>query len=171
MAHLSLEKVSTDCHRDVLRRLMEFYLYDFSSFMECFPNERGSFEDAPPFSYISNPKVDSYLVQVEGRLAGFVMVLLHSRLSGDPRVRDLNQFFILRSYRRNGIGTQAAHMVLRLYPGCWEVRCLESNTAAKAFWERTILRVVGDEFNQELITREHGLEVVYRFQIAAGVER
>jgi predicted acetyltransferase len=55
----------------------------------------------------------------------------------------VTEFFVLRGYRRRGIGTQIAHEVWRQLPGLWEVRVMESNTAARDFWAHAISILTG----------------------------
>jgi predicted acetyltransferase len=76
-------------------------------------------------------------------LAGFVLVKRGSEVSGDEDVWDVAEFFIVRGYRRRGLGMKVAHEVWRMYPGRWEARVMESNHSAKEFWERTINRFIG----------------------------
>jgi len=48
------------------------------------------------------------------------------------------EFFIVRGYRRQGIGMKVAHEVWRMFPGPWEVRVMQSNRTALSFWQRAI---------------------------------
>jgi predicted acetyltransferase len=75
---------------------------------------------------------------VDGQLAGFALVSKGSRVSADPRVWDMAEFFVARGFRKRGIGAAAAHEVWRRFPGPWEVRVVESNRAALSFWEVAI---------------------------------
>ena len=44
------------------------------------------------------------------------------------------RFFVLRRYRRDGVGTEVARQIWSRYTGRWEVRVMEANKAALAFW-------------------------------------
>ena len=48
------------------------------------------------------------------------------------------EFFVLRKYRRGGVGTDAARAVFARFPGEWQTRQQFVNEAAIAFWRRTI---------------------------------
>ena len=54
------------------------------------------------------------------------------------------EFFILRGYRRHGVGVRAARM---MYGGClqggWEVRVTDNNSVARAFWQRAVSEFTG----------------------------
>lgn len=68
---------------------------------------------------------------VDGRPAGFALVRLT-----DPT--ELAEFFVLRKYRRGGIGTAAAREVIARHPGRWAVGQIAANAPATAFWRRAI---------------------------------
>ena len=48
------------------------------------------------------------------------------------------EFFIARGYRHRGIGMAVAHETWRRFPGPWEVRVLDRNASARAFWRAAI---------------------------------
>jgi predicted acetyltransferase len=48
------------------------------------------------------------------------------------------EFFVVRGYRRRGVGTFVAHEVWKQFPGQWEVRVMASNDLAHRFWENAI---------------------------------
>ena len=56
--------------------------------------------------------------------------------SGPPH--DMAEFFVMRKYRRSRVGTEAARILFRPFPGSWEVRQLEANVAGSAFWRSAI---------------------------------
>lgn len=60
--------------------------------------------------------------------------------SGQPIDQALAEFFILRKYRRNGVGRRAANELLVRLPGTWELAVTDYNKPALGFWRR----VVGD---------------------------
>jgi predicted acetyltransferase len=53
-------------------------------------------------------------------------------------VWDMAEFFLLRRYRGQGIGTHAAHSVWQLFPGQWQVRVMEANAPALRFWAHAL---------------------------------
>jgi predicted acetyltransferase len=48
------------------------------------------------------------------------------------------EFFVMRKYRRLGIGRKAALALLTQFPGPWQVRQQLTNPTATAFW-RTVI--------------------------------
>lgn len=60
----------------------------------------------------------------------------------------LDQLFVLRKYRRRGIGARVARMLFDRYPGRWEVATVPGNQAALAFWPRVIGDYTGGDFRE-----------------------
>jgi predicted acetyltransferase len=67
-----------------------------------------------------------------------------SEVSGEERVWDMAEFFVVRGHRRREVGTQLAHEVWRRLPGPWEIRVMQSNVLACNFWKRTISIFTGE---------------------------
>jgi len=59
-------------------------------------------------------------------------------VSGDPRVMDMTEFFVVRGARRRGVGRSAACQLFALFPGAWEVRVMKVNERALAFWRASV---------------------------------
>ena len=89
------------------------------------------------------------LTRVDGRIGGFVLVS-PPFASVLPNEHAIAEFFVLRKYRRTGIGTAAARRCFRRFPGRWEVPVAHYNRPALAFW-RSVLTDAGgiDELSEE----------------------
>ncbi|MDF2439528.1 MAG: hypothetical protein JWN98_512 [Abditibacteriota bacterium] len=163
---IQLQATARD-QKPVLLRLMELYCYDFSEFLTWPLRADGTFCNPQRFEARWNDKrVGKYLVLVEGAIAGFVLVREGSPLSttalstslpasqtGDSALidplsnqsgtHDIDEFFIMRGYRRRGIGRIVARSTFELHRGPWQMRVLQENTVAQAFWRH----VIGDYTN------------------------
>jgi predicted acetyltransferase len=136
--------------------LLQFYMYDFSEFLGWDVADSGRFDHRSFDPWWTDADRHPFLVRADGRLAGMALVQ-----SGEPH--DMAEFFVLRKYRRLGVGTRAAHLLFAMFPGDWQVRQVAANTAATAFWRRTIPVPFVDDAN------EHG--PVQRFRIAGDAAR
>ena len=125
--------------RTVLGNLFELYLYDFSTVEEMPLGPQGRFSSPEMLQpYWEEPQRHPFLIRRDGAPVGFALVKRGSALAGDLEAMDLAEFFVLRGFRRSGIGRQAASLVWDRFPGRWVVRVLAANTAALAFWESAI---------------------------------
>jgi predicted acetyltransferase len=50
----------------------------------------------------------------------------------------MSEFFVLRRFRRSGVGRDAALQIFRMLPGPWQLRQLTGNPDATKFWRRII---------------------------------
>ena len=133
-----------------LRHLIDLYAYDFSALLglDVADDGRFAFRDLAPFW--TDDWRHAFLVRVGDRLAGFALVEDRSRLDGTAGVHDMAEFFILRKYRREGVGERAARLLFQRFPGRWEVRQRPENREATAFWRRVIERHTGGRFEDAL---------------------
>lgn len=127
----------------VVANLLEMYAHDFSEFHDVELGEDGRFVYPGLDLYWSEPDRHPFLVRVDDKLAGVILVRRGSRISGDAAVWDMAEFFIVRRYRRRGIGSRAAQQMWRRYPGRWEIRVMESNETARRFWPRAVAAFAG----------------------------
>ena len=125
----------------VFQNLFQLYTHDFSEFWAGtargdLPPD-GRFEPYPMDGYWTQPNWSAFLIRSDGALAGFALANDQPH-SGRPTGRSVAEFFILRKHRRGGIGRQAAEALFSTRPGVWEAAIVRKNTAAAAFWRRTV---------------------------------
>jgi predicted acetyltransferase len=101
----------------VLANMIELYAHDFSEFVDLKLGADGRFGYERLPLYWKEPGRHPFLIKAGGRLAGFVFVRRGSEISDDADVWDVAEFFILRGFRRLGVGTRAAHEVWRKFLG------------------------------------------------------
>ena len=124
--------------KPVLTNLMQLYLYDFSEVNGADVDEVGCFSYPYLDLYWTTPGYDPFLIRVDDRLAGFALINLHSRLHDVFDGHAIAEFFVMRKYRRLGIGRAAAMQLFDRFPGRWEVASFATNVPAQAFWRSTV---------------------------------
>ena len=117
--------------KSVVRNLLELYLHDFSEMTAADVDEHGLFGYDYLDHYWTEADRHPFLIRADGHLAGFALVR-----SGAPH--DMAEFFVLRKYRRGGVGLLAARALFAMFPGEWQVREMTANPGATAFWRRAI---------------------------------
>ena len=88
-----------------------------------------------------DPRRFPRLIMVGDEPAGFAIVHLT-----EDGVHDMEQFFVLRKFRRSGVGRAAAHAIFTAFPGRWEVEQIPANTVAQAFWRDVIAAFTQGDF-------------------------
>jgi predicted acetyltransferase len=150
--------------KPVLSNLLELYTHDFCDFLDLELRSHGRFGYKELDLYWTDPVRRPLLLYVNGKLAGFVLIKRSdSRIAGRI-VWDMTEFFILRSYRRQGIGTRVAHQAFRKFPGPWEVRVMESNRSAYSFWTHAIRMFAGEAVEPSRIRRDDIVWYVFSFE-------
>lgn len=135
--------------KEVIDHLMQFYLYDFTSYLDMDVNARGKFDDYPDLEMYWNHKDGkyAYLITYFNKPAGFALVEeLHNPFEGEYY---MTEFFIMKKYRRTGLGTWAANELFQRFKGNWKVTQVSSNTPAQAFWQKVISAYTGGDFRQK----------------------
>jgi predicted acetyltransferase len=144
---IALDPAATE-ERAVLDNLMQLYVYDWSEVLPLDVGDRGRFADYPLDPYFRDDWRHPFLVRVDGKLAGFALVSARSWLTGAAGVFDMAEFFVLRRYRRQGVGLAAACAAFDRFRGPWEVRQRDAATQATAFWRRAIAHYTGGRYQE-----------------------
>jgi predicted acetyltransferase len=121
-------KVQEACLEDktILHNLMELYAYDFNEFDQCDVSAHGLFGYDRLDRYWTEGGRYPFLVSVDDKPAGLVRVRTMDESKTDS-IRSIAEFFILRKYRRQGIGKEVAHRIFDRFPGQWNVAQVENN--------------------------------------------
>lgn len=141
--------------RPILRQLMELYQYDFSEFDNADLGPTGLYDYPYLDHYWVEPERTPFLVRVEGNLAGFVLVARYNYLTGLKDTWVIAEFFIMRKYRRKGIGEYVARFIFTQFPGAWQVGEIFENTVAISFWHSIISRYTQGDFREHQLNNEN----------------
>jgi len=141
-----------------LANLLQYYVYDLTEVVDSALGGDGRFVVPSLDAYWTDGWRHPHLVRVAGKLAGFALVQQRSRITGDETTWDVAEFFVMRRYRRQGVGTIVATRLFDSFRGRWEVRELKANHAATAFWRRVVGAYTSGNYEETLIDDErwHG---------------
>jgi len=170
--HPDLAKIdlipATPVHQPLLSNLLQLYIHDFSELipLELEPNGRFAYPDLP--LYWSETSRFPFLATVDGAWAGLVFIRHVESPEEEQSYWDMAEFFVLRRYRRRGVGTRLAHLAFKRFPGPWQVRVMESNAAATQFWRRAIEGFTGVSQSPTRSTIEGAQWWIFRFESRPG---
>jgi predicted acetyltransferase len=132
---------ATPADREVLRQLYELYCYDFSELTGDPIGANGRFT---PDNFLVDWWDGSFfpfLFKTDGNLSGLAFVGVGSYVQpGMFKHHLMDEFFVLRAYRRRGVGAWFARQLFERFPGVWEIGQIKKNTPATKFWRRTLER-------------------------------
>ncbi|SEL89097.1 GNAT family N-acetyltransferase [Paenibacillus sp. OK003] len=134
-------------HKSTLRNLMELYKYDFSEYDPEDVNENGLYEYVYLDHYWTEAGRYPFLFRVEGQLAGFALIREIESEQGTS-IYQMAEFFVMKKYRKLGVGAQAAIHVFNLFPGTWKVAEMETNEPAQIFWRKVIARYTDNKYQE-----------------------
>ncbi len=123
----------------VIAQLYELYTYEMTDLVDFDINDNGFYGNDELPLYWSEPSGrHPYLIFVGKKLAGFVLIQWGSPIAANSDVWDVSEFFIMRKFRKKGIGQFVAHQIWNKFNGTWQVRVWDNNKTAHVFWETTI---------------------------------
>jgi len=100
----------------IVRRLLHLYLYDLGG--ERWDVEADGAYGPPGWHrrFWRRRGSHHFIVRVGGRPAGFALVRDPADFAGTDAI-EISEFFVLRKYRRRGVGRRAAVKVLEAFSG------------------------------------------------------
>ncbi len=133
-------KQATSEDNITLERLFQFFAHDTSEYSGKEIGDDGFYHGLNDLEdYTGQSNYRTYLIQVDGNLAGLVVVRL------EEKINYLRHYFIVR---KQNIGLEAAHRIFDMFPGDWRVSTMDYNIPAIKFWEKTL-----DKFTNTCYTK------------------
>ncbi|MCL2753946.1 MAG: GNAT family N-acetyltransferase [Defluviitaleaceae bacterium] len=130
--------------RHVLQNMIGLYLYDMSEIdNELELNDDGLYDNPWLDSYWKEAERHPYLLTAGGKYVGFVLVR-----EIRPNVFSVAEFFIMRKYRKLGLGSVLMSKMFEFHKGKWEISTLASNTSSQHFWRKIIKNTSHGEYQE-----------------------
>lgn len=134
--------------KPILQNLMELYLHDLSEYDQADVNQVGQYEYSYLDLYWTEANRHPFIIRVGDKLAGFVLINCHA----DPIYKEFRwsvaEFFIMRKYRRIGIGSLVANHIFDMFPGKWQIAQIEGNLPAQKFWRKVISGITNGKYEE-----------------------
>ena len=154
--------------RQPLSRMLELYQHDMSDIWDQDLDLHGEY-GYPLDRYWLNPDCHPFVAMVNERYAGFALVDAAVRVGREGRWVD--QFFVLKKYRRAGVGRALAHSIFDALPGAWEMGQMLQNEPAQSFWRRVIAEYTGGAFTEQQVRNALWIGPVQCFRSTAAHRR
>jgi predicted acetyltransferase len=147
---MTLEIVETTIdHRVIVSNLYQFYLYDFSEMVGFAVEDNGRYEESDLAGCWVEPYIHTFLLKVDGEWAGLSIIFEphFSRYLGEYLAHyEMAEFFVMRKYRKRGVGRAFAKAMFDRYRGRWRVAELAANVYALKFWRQVIGEYTNGQF-------------------------
>jgi len=143
---------------------MSLYLHDMSEFAEFLKVEPdGCYKYNNLHLYWEKKELDAYFIKADTEIAGFILSNLAPYIP-DGCDRNIQEFFILRKFRRQGLGVKAASVFFKRFPGKYCVVQIFKNKPAIDFWHY-VYQVKNIKYTERQ-EYDHGIKVLaQRFSI------
>ena len=128
-----------------IQRMLELYQHDLSDIWNQDLDSHGEYGYALD-RYWDTEGFHPFVATVDGKYAGFALVNQAVRIGTLGYWMD--QFFVLKKYRHQGVGQLLAHSVFAALLGRWEVGQMPENLPAQAFWREVIRKYTGGRFKE-----------------------
>ena len=132
---------ATATDRLPLFRMLELYQHDLSDIWDQELDSHGEYGYSLE-RYWHDPNCHPFVALQNGNYAGFALVDGATKIANSGRWMD--QFFVMKKYRRTGLGNAVAKHVFSALPGYWEVGQMTNNLPAQRFWRQTIAEHTGN---------------------------
>jgi len=153
----------------LLSHLIELYLHDLSEVFPIDVGPDGRFGyDRLPLYFEEPERRFPFVIRANGHPAGFALVTRGSPVTQDPADLDMAEFFVVRRYRRSGVGRTAAFALWGRMPGHWIVRVSEGNRYGLPFWRKIIAEYTGGAFSARTLPGSPSPWLVLSFQSPRG---
>ena len=134
---IEVEKVTLE-NKFVLSQLIQLYHYDFSEFTDDDVNEFGLYDYKYLELYWTEVNRFPFFIKVDGKYAGFVLVRKITDEDLKTDYYSMAEFFVMKKYRKMGVGRVAAESLFDTFKGKWEASVVEENVTAHLFWKKVI---------------------------------
>jgi predicted acetyltransferase len=160
---------ATPADATLLGDLLELYAHELSdAFPDVVRGPDGRFGYPRLPLYWSEPdRRFAFVVRAHGEVAGFALATRGSPAATDPEILDVAEFFVLRRYRRLGVGRRAALLLWRRLSGTWTVRVAAGNRGGLAFWGDVLAAAAPAGLTVSVRRIAHRSWRVYTFDSAA----
>ncbi|AHF07392.1 GNAT family N-acetyltransferase [Desulfitobacterium metallireducens] len=158
--NIALEAVSIE-QKSVLRNLLELYIYDFTEFIPDDVDCHGLYGYKYLDQYWTEEGRHPFFIYIDGNIAGFVLVRRYYVSDLNDYIYSIAEFFVMKKYRKQGVGREVAFRIFNMFSGVWEVAEVEENRPAQAFWRKVIHAFTQGDFEE--IQKEDWIGPVQRF--------
>jgi predicted acetyltransferase len=134
---ITLRKARND-DKTALQNMFQFYLHDLSAYTDNLTtNTDCVFENDDINTYYEKDTLIPMMIECDNTIIGFILLNMPP-FTPSGYDYHINDFFILKKYRGQGLGKTAVRELLQKYSGKFAMVQLLKNTIAIHFWEKAL---------------------------------
>lgn len=143
---ISIEPILYE-QKSVFIQMLELYNYDFSEFSNDDINEYGYFGYKHIDDYWNEKGRYPFFIRVNRKLAGLVLVRSCCEYNNLSNPYNIAEFFVMKKYRKKGVGRVAAIKIFNMFHGSWEISYWTNNLPAQNFWNKVISEYTNGKYS------------------------
>lgn len=129
---IHLQPIKTE-DREIFWNMNQKHLYEMTLYYPDDMDEQGNYHYGYFDAYFTDPNRKAWFICLDDKKIGFVMIHPYSVIGQNPDYT-LAEFAVFPAYRRNHYALETAKLIFSSYPGRWELKYNEKNSAAKQLW-------------------------------------
>lgn len=133
--------------KEILRNLMEKYLYEFSQYELEDVNSLGLYGYSYLDCYWTEEGRWAFFLKADGKLAGFAMVNDYPETGKTDYC--MSEFFVMYKYRRCGLGKWTAFRLFEKFQGSWQLKYHPGNLPSVQFWNNVVSSWTNNSYQTE----------------------
>lgn len=143
----------------ILDNVLELYQYEFNKFYNYYDdlNNDGRYGLIETNQYVDNVKYRAYLIKVNTKIAGFIMINSETRFVKNGIY--IAEFFIMPKYRKGYFSINVIKEIFRQNSGNIEIKVLTNNKKAFKLYKLLIDKFVNNATIHKV--KEAGEEFIY----------
>ncbi len=145
-AGLEIERVGPESE-PILANLLEYYIHDMAPWFGIDIGDDGRYGYDMSRHWQADDGV--YLARVDGEPAGFALLSTAGEWLQEPNAFDVEEFFVVRKFRRRGVGKEFISTLWEQQTGIWLIRVLQANLPAVPFWRHAIGAYTAGDYRED----------------------
>ena len=160
-------KILGEDEKHILKNLWSLYAHDLSEYRETLNILEDGTYLFPDFDlYFKEDYMHPILIKVDGKIGGFVLLIEPPYLK-ERYDYGIEEFFILKKYRKKGVGTQVINKIFNMYKGNYWYIILEKNIASRSMFLK-LYKSSNIKFEEKLIDWD---EVTKCYEYSVFIEK
>jgi predicted acetyltransferase len=144
---IRLVKATLD-QKPIITNLCELRAYDLTEQFDFDIGDDGFYGYKDLHLFWEDSNRHPFLIYCNDKIAGFCCVQKGSPIANNASVWDMTEFFIMKKYKRQGVGSEITSQIWQQFPGQWQIRVYAKNTIATQFWHNVIRNHVPTDASQ-----------------------